>query len=1451
VRQLTRRTLILPFFILLTVFARAQTPTANFSASPVSGCSPLVVNLQDQSTGNVTGWFWDFGNGGTSTLQNPSTTYFTPGSYTIKLTVTNASGTHSVTRTNLITVHTKPVVSFTVSDSTACFPHRAQFTDLSSPGAGNTITNWLWDFGNGTQSTVQNPLNVYTASGNFGVTLRVTNDKGCFTALTKPGYIQLAGGIVADFTNNMPAVCKPPYRITFNNITTGTGTLTYAWDFGDGNTSTQQNPVHTYTTPGNYSVTMAVASSLGCTDTVKKTNLLNILNISTAITAPDSICVRTPVNIVNNSSPAPVSSVWTFGDATGSNQVTPTKIYNTPGTYTIRLKNTYSYCTDSASKTIKVLPRPVANFTSSPSTRCQPDLTVNFTNTSTNAIRWSWDFGDGNTSALQNPSHTYTNYGTYNVQLVVTNSSGCTDTLRKNALVRIIRPAVSINNLPVRGCIPYGINPTATIVTLDAVTSYLWDFGDGNTSTSATPSHTYATQGTYTVKLTITTSSGCTEVVTIGDAVKVGRKPVVNFSAAPPTVCAFKPVQFTDLTNEADEWAWFFGDGGTSTSQSPSYTYSDTGTFAVTLVATNNGCVDSLVVPRLINVRPPIALFNYLPDCNNRLRFEFRDSSIGATSWFWDFGDGTNSTEQNPVHTFPSYNTYNVTLTVSNDTCSNSITHTLRVFNEIIDFTVSEDTLCRRNTVTFIATASNIANIQNFMWDFGDGSPPWNSSVTGTGGFAYYLYPLAGSYDITLVTTDIYGCQNTLVKPRLINMFGPTANLNIPVQAGCKGLNVTFNDRSIGDGVNNIVQWIWDFGDGNTQTNTTNASVQHIYPNVGSYTIRLTVKDAFGCIDIIELPNFINISDPQASFVLSDTLSCPSSPIQFTNTSSVHVSALWDFGDGNTSTDQNGPAYTYTVPGTYTVKLMITDLYGCSDTLTRPALVTIDNPIASFTVSDSISSCTPFEVNFTNTSHFYRSLEWDLGQGVSDLETPTQYYINPGTYNITLTVTSAGFCKDVATKKIIVYDTTGTRITYAPLNGCKPLTVGLTAFSPGEMTYTWDFGDGTLINNDTTGMTHIYNFFGEFTPKVIMTDPSGCIIPVTGLDTIRIKGATVNFGWDKNLFCDLGQVSFTDSTTFNDSLIVYNWDFGDGFTSNLQHPTHQYDAPGQYTVSLNVQTLNGCADTMRVSNVIKVVESPIIRIDGDSVICVNELMDHLGVFERIDTSRIQWNWQFPNGNQSSLQNPDDQKYGTPGRFVITTIATNSSGCADTTTKNILVNPLPVITMPSTMTMQVGFPVRIPATYSPNVATWNWTPVTGLDCSDCPQPITSTKFNRTYTVSVVDSNSCRSSEQVQIIVICKNANVFVPNTFSPNNDGSNDVFYVRGKGLERVKSLRVFNRWGEVVFEQNNFPVNDPNYGWNGKFKGNKPFPDVYIYQVEVWCENSEVIRFEGNVALIQ
>src|SRR5690606_8016761 len=134
-----------------------------------------------------------------------------------------------------------------------------------------------------------------------------------------------------------------------------------------------------------------------------------------------------------------------------------------------------------------------------------------------------------------------------------------------------------------------------------------------------------------------------------------------------------------------------------------------------------------------------------------------------------------------------------------------------------------------------------------------------------------------------------------------------------------------------------------------------------------------------------------------------------------------------------------------------------------------------------------------------------------------------------------------------------------------------------------------------------------------------------------------------------------------------------------------------------------------------------------------------------------------------------------------------------------------VNPLPEIYVTTPLTKIVGIPISIPVTYSNNIQTYSWLPANGLSCTDCPEPTTDTKFSTDYVISVVDSNNCLNAEQVRVIVICKGAEVFIPNTFSPNGDGRNDFFFPRGRGIERTRTLRIFNRWGEVVFENREFP----------------------------------------------
>ncbi|HEY8658823.1 MAG TPA: PKD domain-containing protein, partial [Hanamia sp.] len=521
------------FFILLfqAFICRAQL-SANFSATPISGCVPLLVNFTDLSTGNPTSWKWDLGNGTISLLKNPAVTYFAPGQYNIKLVVADANGSDQIIKSQFITVYAVPSVNFNATPLNGCFPLPVKFTDQSIAGSGS-ISKWEWDFGDGNLSSTQSPQHTYLGAGNFNASLRVTNSFGCITTVTKPQYIKIGNGAKAGFTFSVPNSCTVPSLVSFTNTSTGSA-LTYQWDFGDGTTSVLINPVHTYTTAGTYTVKLIVINPTGCTDTIIKVNAITVGSVKADFSIPAIICDGTPLTINNTSTPIPANATWDFGDGTSSTAINPTKTYNTTGNFIIKLVAGFGTCADSISKPINVLPKPVITFSADKTGSCTAPLTVNFTSPAVVA-NYFWDFGDGTTSTQQNPSHTYTSLGVYDVKLVGANAAGCKDSLIKPGYIKLQGATVNIPNLPFKDCAPLSFAFTANVNSVDPVTSYLWDFGDGATSTLANPTHTFAA-GSYTITVTISTSGGCTATTSVVNGIIAGSKLKLNFEAVPRDV---------------------------------------------------------------------------------------------------------------------------------------------------------------------------------------------------------------------------------------------------------------------------------------------------------------------------------------------------------------------------------------------------------------------------------------------------------------------------------------------------------------------------------------------------------------------------------------------------------------------------------------------------------------------------------------------------------------------------------------------------------------------------------------------------------------------------------------------------------------------------------------------------------------------------------------------------
>jgi beta propeller repeat protein len=329
-------------------------PTAAFSASPNSGKTPVTVSFTDKSAGTPKKWKWDFGDGTTSTKQNPTHKYSKVGVYTVKLTVTNAAGSNTATKTDYIKVIAKPVAAFSVSPTSGKVPLNVKFTDTST----GTPTKWKWNFGDGTTSVQQNPIHKYSKAGKYTVTLTVTNAAGSNT-VTKSNYIIVAAKPVAAFSAS-PTSGKYPLNVKFTDKSTGTPTK-WKWDFGDGTSSTKQNPTHKYSKAGKYTVALTVTNAAGI-NTVTKSNYITVTGTSQAPTAdfwgwPLSGKAPLKVTFTETSKGSPTSWKWDFGDGKNSTEKSPTHTYSAAGTYTVKLiaTNEAGSSTKSKWKYIKVV----------------------------------------------------------------------------------------------------------------------------------------------------------------------------------------------------------------------------------------------------------------------------------------------------------------------------------------------------------------------------------------------------------------------------------------------------------------------------------------------------------------------------------------------------------------------------------------------------------------------------------------------------------------------------------------------------------------------------------------------------------------------------------------------------------------------------------------------------------------------------------------------------------------------------------------------------------------------------------------------------------------------------------------------------------------------------------------------------------------------------------------
>jgi len=1151
------------------ISVQCAVPEVAFSAET----DGLDVSFTDLSFNTPTAWSWDFGDDSTSTSQNPEHGFAEPGIYFVCLVASNDCGDATVCQFVQVSCST-PEASFNFNTDELS----VQFLDFSSAGTNE----WDWHFGDGSGSDLQNPEHTYATPGTYEVCLQTD---GACGAASKCDTITLdCAPPEAAF-----AVSQDELTVSFADNSTGQPDQ-WDWSFGDGNGSSEASPTHTYDSASTYEVCL-VASSVCGSDTLCQAFSLSCSPPPASYSAESS---SLQANFTNTSAYPADSLLWIVAGQDTLLGGSPTYTFDSSGTYEVCLQGRHPCGTDEFcdSLTVVCLP-PEAGFADSTvelqgtfldtsqfapthwawrvegalvgtdslleynfpqagnyelclavsnacgadtlcqtiEVQCAPpaagfgfeaeELTVSFIDSSSALTEeWFWAFGDGSSSFLPAPSHTYGAPGDYTVCLTAANA--CGDTARTCQMI-------SVNCGPPEADFESSSNLlTATFTDLSGAKaeSWQWDFGDGNTSTQQNPAHTYGSQGDYEVCLSVDGPCGSDAVCKTVSI--LCPPPVADFEAQAEELT----VAFSDSSsNNPSQWLWSFGDGSSSDQQNPSHTYDAPGNYTVCLLASSLCGGEQTCQEISVGCPPPQAGFSLETD---ELQVMLSDtSSPAASQWFWEFGDGNTSTAQNPVHEYSSPGTYNICLTASS-ACGSSIDCR----------TVSVD--CPAPQADFAVQANELSiSLQDlsspaptsWLWTFGDG----NSSTAPN---PEHTYAAPGSYQLCLEASSVCGSATTC---QTIELSCPPPQSAFDFSED--GLTVAFEENTQPA----ATQWNWSFGDGNSSDLP---NPEHTYAAPGTYTACLEASSICGSTESCQTVQ-VSCAAPAPAFeAQADQLQ-----VAFADFSENSPSEwLWDFGDGNTSNEQN-PTHTYELPGTYQVCLRASSVCG-SNQICQNLNVTCIAPQALFDAeADELS------IAFTDQSaNSPDSWMWSFGDGgTSSDQDPTYTYATPGNYLVCLTVSSA--CGSTQRCELIEVRCT------PPQAGFRFSASGLTATfadtsTLGPAAWFWTFGDGT--SSTMANPAHSYAAPGTYEVCLNVSNICG--------STQACDSVTVSCPAPEPMFSvelSGAEASFTDESTGNPT--SWFWTFGDGQSAEGQEVQHTYDSNGQYEVCLTAGSICGSA----------------------------------------------------------------------------------------------------------------------------------------------------------------------------------------------------------------------------------------------------------------------------------
>ena len=942
-----------------------------------------------------------------------------------------------------------------------------------------------------------------------------------FYALTLFAIFFFSANLFAqlDFTVN-PTIGCPGNTYTFTNTSTNPSAYRFEWHFQDGSPTLvdtmafNETVTHIYANPGNYCVWVDVYDNTGgyINYTYGSSGCVQVNGVS-GINSPDTVCPNEMVSFCPNGNTNSVS--WDFGDGNQgtNNQGCDNHAYTALGTYTVTLVANTTCGTYTVTKSIVVNNSAIPNvfFWRNPNNNACPNQPINFY---TNQwASYQWNFGDGNTSTQQSPSHSYTATGTYTVVLLAVNNCGNQGSDTNFITIN------STGGFPGGMGIGGGPNPACPGQQLNAYlygggsyVKYLWDFGDSSPKDSSGTNvyHTYTVVGTYTVSCKVTNYCG------------------------------------------------------------PDSTFYQTVT-----IDTNQ------YIPNNVNLNA-----NNSPACpNTNLNLS---ASGGFMNYIWNFGDGSpqvnTGNQSNQNHTYVLLGTYTASVTFEN-ACGNDTTLYTVVqitnsapFQNNINLTINPNPSCPGDIVVL----NGPWGYSNYQFNFGDGSPV----VSGTYNGWQHVYNTVGSYTASVIVTNNCGNDSTLY-----------AVVNVTNNAGFSNFNLSINNPNPCPNEPVIIyatfgypKYVWNFGDGSPADSSTGNQGIHTYTAAGTYSLSLTVTNNCGQDSTFSGQITINSNvtiPPNLNINVYSTPACPGASIQFQAPGGSFVSYVWNMGDGFIDSISNSTYlfHSYSAVGTYTVSLIIANYCGDKDTLYTTVVInsTLGFPTNNFNLQIQPNPACPGQGINMWAPYDYQSYVWNYGDGNTDSISYSgvfYFYASVGTYSVSVKIYN--YCgKDTTLYGTV---TIGNNVGFSgPLNfdvnpspSCPSDPVSFST-SGGYASYLYTFGDGdTAFGNDWTD--HIYAANGNYTVSVTITNQCG-------IDTTLYSSVTID---SSGIFSNWITISaYPSSSCINDrvnfelqgSFQTYLWDFGDGDTlfSTSKEVQHTYTSNGVFSVSCEVT--NGCGKT--------------------------------------------------------------------------------------------------------------------------------------------------------------------------------------------------------------------------------------------------------------------------------